>query len=142
MAFFKVYGRESIVILAVLLVLSAMSLLFFREWKSFGIPEDGKSVGFSEKIAEKPRPVIMALNQRVMQGEKIAVGRLAAAWEENGQDLSKDIHIYDTDGRELKRLLNTKVPGKYELEIVVKSPVTGLESRKKITVLVDGRVET
>ena len=142
MIFFKVYGRDSIILLVFLVLFSGAFLFFFRQWKSFGIPEGGKGVSLSGKVQEKQKPVLVALSRRFIQGEKVTAKKLASAWEESGRDLSEYIHIYDSTGKEVTGLFDTGKPGKYELEIVVESPASGLKSRKKITVLVDGRVKS
>lgn len=140
MTFFKIYGKAFAILLVLGMLLSAAGVLFIYEWDSYGIAEDGAKTDFAGNDFDEGKPVIYAVNRRVLQHEKVPVKELATAQDGNMRSLSEYIHFYDGKGRELSGMLNTAVPGRYKITVFVKNPKTERMSKKDIVVLIDGRV--
>lgn len=90
---------------------------------------------------ENRKPQIYAVNRRLKQGEKIHLSRLAHARDADGSDLSSGLRCYDETGRQLSGYFDTRKPGKWVLSWEVTSICTGRRVKKKMIVLVDGRVK-
>ena len=86
--------------------------------------------------------MIQAENRRFLQGQSVAIASLASARDVNGNDLTDRVICQEEDGTVLSGYLDTERPGIYPLVIRVLSLVTGGESKRKILILVDGRVRT
>lgn len=138
--FGKLYGKWCITILMTsLLVMGAVALLR-KEWRSYGIVADGGKAAFTQNSAWGEEPVIDARSCRLAQGEPVKLTELISARDGDGSDLTEALHFQDRSGNELSGNLDTGTPGEYPVTITVKSPRTGKEGRKKILILVDGRV--
>lgn len=78
--------------------------------------------------------------RRIKQGDKVALSDFAKACDVDGSDLSDKLKCYDEEGNLLSGFLDTQKPGIRSLLWEVESICTGRRIRKKMTVLVDGRV--
>ncbi len=110
------------------------------QWRRYGAVEGEKTSTFAVSGEKVRLPQIYALNRRVLQNEKIAVAHLAKASDVDGSDLSEELFCYNERGVRLTGMLDTSCPGELLLYWEVKSQITGRRCRKRMTVLVDGRV--
>lgn len=141
MSFFRVCRKMLVLIALFGLFILMAGGLFYCEWGSYGIAEDGAKPDFAGDTYRGGKPVINAMERRIFQNERVAVKELAEAVDEKGESLAEHIHFYDSEGKELSGFLNTSVPGQYEITVLAQSPDTGRSVRKTIRILVDGRVE-
>ena len=138
--FYTLYGRYCLGILLMGLVVIGGFFLFRQTWQQYGIVSDGGKAGFVQNSLWEDDPVIDVRNSRFLQNQKVELISMASARDVNGNDLTDQLVFQDAEGNELSGYLDTEKPGIYSLLIHVRSLVTGRESRKKIIVLVDGRV--
>lgn len=133
---------KNIVTVAVPLVLLTLIIcLFWRQGKQFGIGINQRENEWTVVGRADREPQIYAACQRFKQGERVALSNLAKACDADGSDLSEKLRCYDEKGHLLSGFLDTDKPGKRTLSWEVVSTCTGRRIRKKMIVLVDGRIE-
>ncbi|MCH5266349.1 MAG: hypothetical protein J1F02_10650 [Lachnospiraceae bacterium] len=140
--FVQLYGKGILGVLALAFMVTAGCYWFGKEWGRYGVAEDGAKADFSVEPVSQERPDILALNRRVLQREKILVKELASVVDEKGQDFSEYLHFYNEDGKELTGYFSTEHPGIYPMVAELSVPDVGWYSKKKFTILVDGRILT
>lgn len=138
--FFTLYGKYCLSILFMMSMAIGSFFLFRLIWQQYGIVSDGGKADFAQNPLWGEEPVIDVRSCRFLQNQKVELVSLASARDVNGDDLTSELMFQDVEGNQLSGYLNTETPGIYSLFIYVRSLVTGRESSKNITVLVDGRV--
>lgn len=138
--FFTLYGKYCLSILFMMSMAIGSFFLFRLIWQQYGIVSDGGKADFAQNPLWGEEPVIDVRSCRFLQNQKVELVSLASARDVNGDDLTSELMFQDAEGNQLSGYLNTETPGIYSLFIYVRSLVTGRESSKNITVLVDGRV--
>lgn len=138
--FFTLYGKHCLCILFMMSMAIGSFFLFRLIWQQYGIVSDGGKADFAQNTSWGEEPVIDVRSCRFLQYQKMELVSLASARDVNGDDLTSELMFQDAEGNQLSGYLNTETPGIYSLFIYVRSLVTGRESSKNITVLVDGRV--
>lgn len=116
-------------------------LLLWKAWYDYGMAPDGAKAAFTRNGVWEEKPVIDAVSRRVCQGESVRLTDLASARDGSGDDLTDQLIFSDASGRRLSGYLNTAVPGEVPIHIRIISPDTGMQSEKRILVLIDGRVK-
>ncbi len=138
--FFALYGKYCLSILLMLSMAIGSFFLFRLIWQQYGVVSDGEKADFGQNPLWGEEPVIDVRSCRFLQNQKVKFAGMASARDVNGDDLTSELIFQDEEGNPLSGYLNTEKPGIYSLFIYVRSLVTGRESSKNITVLVDGRV--
>lgn len=127
-------------ILSFLIALVLCFLMLFL-WKQMGNTANEQKMvtdNSGTKMAEGPQ--LRTKSIRVKQGERVLLSQLAQAIDEYGNDISSQLVFRGLpEKKEIGRFPTAKA-GIYEVDIQVKSPVSGKEISKKIQILVDGRV--
>lgn len=137
--FWKLYGRQTVGLVFVVLLAAGGFFLFRKGWYDYGVISDGTKAVFTQNVFGE-KPVIDAENRRILQGEVVKLTELASARDGNGDDLTDRLIFTDAEGKRLSGYLNTDIPGQYRIRICVQSPFDGQKNEKEVLVLVDGRV--
>ncbi len=142
---FVIKKRVSLCLVVLPVVLAVLlCLILFWQWKQFGITDsmtDKKSppVG-SRTYISGDGPQLLAQSMRVAQGQELLLSQIAQARDEKGNDISPRLIFRCHSARIDRGRFSTERAGIYEVEIQVKSPVSGKTAEKTIQLLVDGRV--
>lgn len=128
--------------LVVLPVVLAVLLCFvlFWQWRQFGITDKKSPSVERETYISGEGPQLLAQSVRVVQGQELLLSQVAQAKDERGNDISSRLIFRCHTARIEGGRFSTERAGIYEVEIQVKSPVSGKTARKTIQLLVDGRV--
>lgn len=137
--FIVLYGKTVIwFILIISILLGAVKMLRYG-WQRYGVATDHGKMDWEQSIFSEEPPVLDVSCRKVSQGDVIRTEDMATAYDA-GENISQKIHFFDETGREVSGQLETEFTGEYYFEVVVKSDRTGKEVRKKIVLLVDGKV--
>ena len=116
--------------------------IFWQQGKQFGVGISRRENEWTAADRANKEAQIYAVCQRFKQGERVALSNLAKAHDADGSDLSGKLCCYDEKGQLLTGFFDTDQPGIRTLSWEVVSICTGRRIRKKMIVLVDGRIET
>lgn len=133
--------RSSLFLLLVPLFIAAgLCLIMFFQWKRFGVA-DKKSMSVENKIfTTGGEPQLLTRSIRIAQGDTLLLSQIAQAIDENGNDISSYLSFRCRSAKISKGRFCTEQAGIYEVEMQVKSPVSGKTREATIQILVDGRV--
>lgn len=99
-----------------------------------------KEVEYDMSYVDGTEIVLFAKDRRLIQGKKIKYDDLVYASDERGNSLSDYTYFSDEAGNKLSGYIKTDKPCKMDIYISVKNPNSGLVQKRKICVLVDGKV--
>lgn len=117
-----------------------LCFLMIALWKQMGNANGQELVTDNSTIRMVEGPQLRTRSIRVKQGERVLLSQLAQATDEYGNDISSQLVFRSISGKKEIGRFSTAKAGIYEVDIQVKSPVSGKEISKKIQILVDGRV--
>lgn len=134
--------KNIVTVVATLVLLTLIILVFWKQGRQFGADIIQNESEWTDTDYADQKPQIYAICRRVKQGDRIALSGLAGASDADGSDLSGKLCCYDEKGQLLTGFLDTDKPGIKTLSWEVASICTGRRIRKKIIILVDGRIES
>lgn len=142
---FVIKRRVSVCLVILPVVLAViLCLVLFWQWKQFGMTDsmtDKRNPPVeSRTYILGDGPQLLAQSMRVAQGQELLLSRIAQARDEKGNDISSRLIFQCHSARIDRGRFSTERAGIYEVEIQVKSPVSGKMAEKTIQLLVDGRV--
>lgn len=138
---FVIKKRVSLCLVVLPVVLAVLlCLVLFWQWKQFGMTDKKNPPVENRTYISGDGPQLLAQSMRVAQGQGLLLSQMAQARDERGNDINSHLifrcHTAGIDGGRF----STERAGIHEVEIEVKSPVSGKTAEKTIQLLVDGRV--
>lgn len=123
-------------------VVLAVVLCFalYWQWRQFGITDKKNPPVEGRTYISGDGPQLLAQSIRIAQGQELLLSQIAQARDEKGNDISSHLAFRCHLAKIERGKFSTERAGIYEVEIQVKSPVSGKTAEKTIQLLVDGRV--
>lgn len=138
---FVIKKRVSLCLVVFPVVLAALlCLVLFWQWKQFDMTDKKSPPVESRTYISGDGPQLLAQSMRVAQGQNLLLSQIAQARDEKGNDISSRLIFRCHSARIGRGRFSTERAGIYEVEIQVKSPISGKTAEKTIQLLVDGRV--